>query len=358
MSSQGTITIENERSTHVSCSVRTLASSDRIRWDRYVDACPSATFFHRATWRGVIGRVFGHRTHYLYAERRGNIVGVLPLVEVKSRLFGHALISTPFCVYGGIAADDKRAEIALREAARDLAENLKVDYLELRNRHASDSGWPSKDLYATFRKALDPEPEANFKTIPRKQRAMVRKGIKAGLEAEIDADPDRAYALYAESVRNLGTPVFSRRYFRSLKEAFGDDCELLTISHAGTPVSAVMSFYFRDEVLPYYGGGSTAARGLKANDFMYWQVMRRAVEREARVFDFGRSKRGTGAFRFKSHWGFEAEPLHYEYHLVRAKAIPEINPLNPKYRFFINAWRKLPLPVSQMVGPWLARSLG
>lgn len=344
---------------NISYSVRTLAASDYVRWDVFVEACPEATFFHRSTWRDIIERAFGHRTHYLYAEGADGIAGILPLVEIKSRLFGHALISTPFCVYGGIAANNSGASKSLREAACELAEELGVDYLELRNRNASHSGWLTKDMYVTFRKALDPDVDANFKAIPRKQRAMVRKGIKAGLEGKVDADPDRAYRVYAESLRNLGTPVFSRHYFRLLKDSFGDDCELLTVTHNGQPVSAVMSFYFRDEVLPYYGGGSAAARGLKANDFMYWQVMQRALARkDVRIFDFGRSKRGTGSHDFKQHWGFESQPLHYEYYLVRAKALPDLSPLNPKYQLFIKTWRKLPLPISQLMGPWLARNLG
>lgn len=338
--------------------VKTLSAADHVRWDVFVEACPSASFFHRSTWREVIERAFGHETHYLYAEGRHGIAGVLPLAEINSRLFGHALISTPFCVYGGIAADDPAAAAALRDAACDLADDLGVGYLELRNCERSLSDWPTKDLYVTFRKTLDPDPDVNFKAIPRKQRAMVRKAIDAGLQTHIDDDPDRAYDLYAESVRNLGTPVFSRRYFRLLKENFREDCELLTVTHQDRPLSAVMSFYFRDEVLPYYGGGASAARAHKANDFMYWQVMRRALERDVRVFDFGRSKRGTGAYDFKAHWGFEPQPLHYEYHLVQARQLPDLSPLNPKYQLFIKTWRKLPLPVSQLMGPWLARSLG
>ncbi|HET7370195.1 MAG TPA: FemAB family XrtA/PEP-CTERM system-associated protein [Gammaproteobacteria bacterium] len=342
----------------VSCTVKKLAAADHVRWDVFVESCPQATFFHRSTWRNVIERAFGHPAHYLYAERSGAIVGILPLAEIRSRLFNHALVSTPFCVYGGIAARDAAAGRALRDAARDLAENLGVDYLELRNRDASGEGWPVKKLYVTFRKTLDADPDANLKAIPRKQRAMVRKGVNGGLHAELDTDPDRAYHVYAESVRNLGTPVFSRRYFRVLKESFGQDCELLTVTHEGAPVSAVMNFYFRDEVLPYYGGGTFGARRLKANDFMYWQVMKQAAERGVRTFDFGRSKIGTGAYDFKLHWGFEPQPLHYEYHLVKAASLPDLSPLNPKYRMFIKGWQKMPLTLSRAMGPWLARDLG
>lgn len=119
-----------------------------------------------------------------------------------------------------------------------------------------------------------------------------------------------------------------------------------------------MSFYFRDEVIPYYGGGTGGARDVAGNDFMYWDLMCRAASRGVRVFDFGRSKLDVGSFRFKKHWGFEPQPLYYEYHLVKAGRVPDVNPLNPRYRLFIEGWKRLPLSVSRLLGPLLARSLG
>ncbi|MDO9468210.1 MAG: FemAB family PEP-CTERM system-associated protein, partial [Thiobacillus sp.] len=193
---------------------------------------------------------------------------------------------------------------------------------------------------------------------PRKQRAMVRKGIKAGLTGQIDADTTRFFEAYSASVHRLGTPVFSRKFFRLLKDEFGDDCEVLTITLDGKVISSVMSFYFRDEVLPYYGGGVDAARAVAGNDFMYWDLMRRACERGLRVFDFGRSKRGTGSFDFKKNWGFEPTPLYYEYCLVTDTDVPEINPLNPKYRLFILAWKKMPLALANVIGPHIVKNLG
>jgi FemAB-related protein (PEP-CTERM system-associated) len=323
-----------------------------------VECCPDATFFHRAGWRDVVERAFGHNTHFLFAERDGRIEGVLPLGHVRSRLFGNALISSPFCVYGGIAASNDAAATALQEAAQSLATRLDVDYLEFRNLEVRNPDWASKDLYVRFRKAIDADPEANMLAIPRKQRAMVRKGIKAGLVSEIDQDADRLYTAYSESVRNLGTPVFGRRYFRILQEVFGDDCEILTITRDGELVSSVMSFYFRDEVLPYYGGGTATARSVQGNDFMYWELMRRSGERGFKWFDYGRSKEGTGSYSFKKNWGFEPEPLHYEYWLVKADAMPNVSPTNPKYRLFIESWKCLPLPVTRLLGPWIARNLG
>jgi len=341
-------------------TIKTLDRDASARWDSYVLAHADGTFFHRAGWKQVIEESFGHPTHYLYAEANGAIRGVLPLVHLRSRLFGNALVSNAFCVYGGPIASDEAALRALDAKAAELADGLGVDHLEYRCRRRLHDDWPCKDsLYATFRKTLDPEPEKNLLAIPRKQRAVVRKAIKAGLAAEIDPSPDRAWRIYAASVHRLGTPVFPRRYFATLARVFGDDCEALTVlDPSGRPLSSVISFYFRDEVLPYYGGGLVEARRTGANDYMYWDLMRRAAERGLRWFDFGRSKRGTGSFAFKKNWGFTPEPLAYEYRLRRGARIPEINPLNPRYRLFIGAWKRLPLGVANAIGPLIARSLG
>jgi FemAB-related protein (PEP-CTERM system-associated) len=214
-------------------------------------------------------------------------------------------------------------------------------------------------LYATFRRDIAPDAEANLQAIPRKQRAMVRKGIKHGLASEIDRSSDRFFALYADNMHRHGTPPLPARYFERLAATFGDACEVLTVVDAGgKPVSGVMSFYFRDTVLPYYAGDTVAARDLAANDFKYWELMRRGCERGYRLFDYGRSKRGTGAFDFKKHWGVEPTPLAYEYCLYKAERIPEHNPLNPKYRLLIALWRRLPIAVANALGPHVVRSLG
>ncbi|WP_329743194.1 FemAB family XrtA/PEP-CTERM system-associated protein [Dyella sp. A6] len=350
--------IEEDKHTARPCVVRRLESGDEPGWNDFVAAAPEATFFHHAAWRDVVEQGLGHRCHYLYAERDGRVTGILPLAEIRSRLFGHALISTPFCVYGGVVASDVGSEAALVQSAAALADQLGVDFLELRNREARSTDWPVKDLYVSFRKAIHADDEQNLKAIPRKQRAMVRKGMRSDLQAQHGGSVDDFYRVYAESVRNLGTPVLARSYYQRLKDTFGDQCEVTVISHEGRPVAAVMSFYFRDEVHPYYGGSVALGRDLAANDFMYWSLMQRAADRGARIFDFGRSKQGTGSHDFKKHWGFEPEPLHYAYYLVRASQMPNISPTNSKYALFIKAWQKLPLPVTCAVGPWLARNLG
>jgi len=339
--------------------VRPYAPADSVRWDDFVTRCPDATFFHLSGWKEVIERVFRHRTFYWLAERGGTIVGILPLAQIRSRIFGHSLVSLPFCVYGGCAATQPEAIAKLHTRAIELAEELGADYLELRNVESQEPTWDRQDLYVTFRKRILPEVEANMLAIPRKQRAMVRKGIKAGLLSEVDDSLDRFFALYADNVHQHGTPALPKHYFVELKRVFGSSCEMLTVLNpSGKPVSGVLSFYFRDEVLPYYAGDVAEARGFAANDFKYWELMRRACERGCRVFDYGRSKRGTGSFDFKKNWGFEPQPLHYEYKLVRGTRVPENNPLNPKYQLLIRAWRRLPRPVVNWLGPHIVRNLG
>ena len=329
------------------------------RWDAFVLACPQATFFHRAGWQKIIGEVFRHTTYFLYAERDGQIDGVLPLAQVKSFLFGHSLVGLPFTVYGGVAASNDAVADALETEAQAIARKLGVEHLELRNVQRRHQDWPLQDLYVTFRKEILPDAEANMLAIPRKQRAMVRKGIKNNLRSEIDPGVDRFFALFAGNVHRHGTPAMPKRWFQALRDEFGADCEVLTVvSASGQPLSSVLSFYFRDEVLPYYAGDDEAARDLAANDFKYWELMRRSCDRGLKRFDFGRSKQGTGPYAFKKNWGFEPTPMHYEYRLYKRDAVPQNNPNNTKYKLMIEAWRRLPIGVANWLGPFIVRNLG
>ena len=344
-------------------TVHRLALEDRAnaqRWDAFVLGCPEATFFHRVAWQDVIAKVFRHDTYFLYAQSEGGqIEGVLPLAHVNSRLFGNALVGLPFAVYGGVAAVSAKAADALETEAQSLARRLGVAHLELRNIDQRHADWPTQDLYVTFRKAILPQEDANMLAIPRKQRAMVRKGIKNGLTSAIDSNVKDFFALYADNMHRHGTPALPKSYFQALQQAFGSDCEVMTVRGPdGRPLSSVLSFYFRDEVLPYYAGDDEAARDLAANDFKYWELMRRACARGLKVFDYGRSKQGTGSFAFKKNWGFEPRPLHYEYCLYKRDAIPQNNPSNAKYKLLIATWRRMPIGLANWLGPFIVRSLG
>lgn len=342
--------------------IKQLIPSDQVgmkRWNEFVFSCPEATFFHRAEWQQIIHDVFRHSTFFLYAEKAGEIVGILPLAHVNSRLFGNSLVSLPFAVYAGVASNNPEAIAGLEAEAQKLALQLGVDHLEFRNVGAKHTEWPTQDLYVTFRKEILPEVEANMLAIPRKQRAMVRKGIKNGLKSEVDRNTDRFFAVFADNVHRHGTPALPKRYFDTLLKVFGSDCEILTVtSPEGKLLSSVLSFYFRDEVLPYYAGDDEAARDLAANDFKYWELMRRSCERGLRVFDYGRSKIGTGPYSFKKNWGFEPQPLHYEYCLYKRDSIPQNNPNNAKYKLFIEAWRRMPIGLANWLGPHIVRNLG
>ncbi|MEJ6008011.1 FemAB family XrtA/PEP-CTERM system-associated protein [Paucibacter sp. AS339] len=345
-----------------SVQIKRLTAQDKTlarRWDEFVLACPQATFFHRAGWMRMVEQVFGHQAFFLCAERAGQIEAVLPLAQVKSILFGHSLVSLPFVVYGGVAAVNEEAALALEQEAQDIALRLGVEHLELRNVLPRHADWPKQDLYVTFRKEILPDEEANMLAIPRKARASVRKGIKNNLVSHIDANVDRFFALYADNTHRHGTPAMPKRYFSALLDEFGADAEVLTVTDtAGRPLSSVLSFYFRDEVLPYYAGDDESARDLAANDFKYWELMRRACVRGFKVFDYGRSKQGTGSYAFKKNWGFDPTPLHYEYCLYKRDAVPQNNPANAKYQLLIKTWRRLPLGFANWLGPFIVRNLG
>lgn len=335
-------------------------SATAARWDAFVLVCPEATFFHRAGWLSIITDVFGHDAYFLYAKNdAGDIEGVLPLGHINSWLFGNALTSVPFTVYGGAVANTPSIAEALEQEAQVIAQRLGVDHLELRYLEDRHPDWPTQDLYVTFRKEILPTEEANMLAIPRKQRAMVRKGIKNNLRSEIDADVDRFFALFADNVHRHGTPALPKKYFQALMRIFGTDCEVLTVvSDDGRPLSSVLSFYFRGEVLPYYAGDDEAARDLAANDFKYWELMRRACARGLKIFDYGRSKKGTGPYAFKKNWGFEPTQLHYAFRLYKRDAIPQNNPNNAKFSLLIATWRRMPLALANWLGPFIVRNLG
>ncbi len=214
--------MNNDRLPSPLSEVTELKALDYSRWDIFVKAHPDGTFYHLSGWKEIFEKHLRHPTYYLYVQRDGEIEAVLPLARITSRLFGDALISLPFLVYGGPVSDSTEATEHLIDYATSLATRMGVDYLELRNRRPI-TDWPRKNTYVTFRKEIDPDPNVNLQAIPRKQRAMVRKGIKAGLEAELDATVDRLYDVLSECKRNLGTPFFARSYIQKIADMFGDD---------------------------------------------------------------------------------------------------------------------------------------
>jgi FemAB-related protein (PEP-CTERM system-associated) len=334
-----------------------MGQSDEADWDAFVMRHPDATFFHLSPWKHILEREFGARTHYLIARQSTQVTGILPLAQVKNLIAGNVLASIPYFVRGGVVAKDQSTRDALIQAAVELGERLHVGYLELREPTQPSAEWVAESRHAGFRKQLSARVEDNLQAIPRKQRAMVRKGLKSGLDVSWAMDLDAFYRVFSESYRNLGTPVFGQSLFERVVASFPDSVWLTTLARRGQPVSSVLSFRFKNEVLPYYGGGGVSARTHAANDLMYWLVMERAAQEGVDWFDFGRSKVDSGSYRFKKHWGFEPEPMPYQFRLIRDKALPNLTPTNPKFQLPIAIWKRLPIGISRLLGPAIARRI-
>lgn len=340
-------------------TIKTLTKKEYVDWDAYVKKHPEGTVFHLSQWKSVVEKTFGHKSHYLMSTATdGSITGILPLFRIKSLLFGTYLISIPFAEIGGILTDKDTNEAKLVDESIKMAKEINCDYLELRNR-IPITGLQTKDLYYNFTREILTDPEENLMAIPRKARRMIRQGIKFGLVPEMSTqDLNTFYEIMARSYHNLGTPIFKKQFFRNLLSEFDGKADILLIRNKeNIPVSGVLSFFFKDKVIPYYAGSLFEYRKLAPNDFMYWQLMKYGCENGYKYFDFGRSKINTGSFNFKRHWGFEPKPLSYQYHLVRSKELPNLSPANPKYKKKIEAWRKMPLPMTKIIGPPIAKYL-
>lgn len=317
------------------------------------------SLFHRPAWLQSVAVGTGQPAHGLLAERRGELTGWLPLTEVHSPVFGRMLASSGFAVEGGILAARADTAAALAKAAEELALRLSCSTIELRGGPAGD-GWQIRtDSHCGFVLPLAADDDAQLTAVPRKQRAEVRKGLANDLQVSVGTAPeDRAahHAVYAASVRNLGTPVFPRALFDAALDRL--DADILTVRHQGVAVASVLSFYHDGAVMPYWGGGTHDARALRANDRMYYELMCHARRRGCDRFDFGRSKTGSGAFHFKRNWGFEPQPLAYASWTAPGAERRDADPTSAKHSARIALWKQLPLPVANLLGPLIARGLG
>ena len=335
--------------------------AESARLDAYVAEHPDGTLFHRPQWSRAVERGCGQRAHCLVAERGGALVGCLPLTEVRSRLFGNALVSAGFATGGGILAESVTAAAALAEAAWALARRLGCAGLELRGGMLPE-GWSlQQGTYAGFARGLPADEAALLASIPRRQRAEIRRAHGFGLEATIGRDArhrDAHYRVYAESVRNLGTPVYPRALFDAALDAFGDEAWIVLVARDGRPLASMLVFDFKGTCHPYWGGGTAAAKTWRANDLIYHEVMRLGMARGCTRADFGRSKVGTGPWARKRIWGFDETPLVYAVRTADGAAPRQVNPQSAKYRLQVAAWQRLPLWLANRLGPAIARGLG
>ena len=333
-------------------TVRLAGSHDHSEWDRFVLSSPSGTLCHLTGWTDVVEDTLGHKSYRLMARCGDRITGVLPVSWVRNRIFGDCLVSVPLAVYGGICSDDYDSYTSLLKAGKELAEQLGVRYLELRNRtEPFPVDLPGRDLYVTFQQDLSVGPDKLLAGLPRDTRYMVRKSLKNGLDWTEDIRLEEFYDLYARSVHRLGTPVFSKELFVRLQRGFEGKCRVFGVRKGSKAIASVFCFYFRDRVMPYYGGSLAEYNKDAPNNFMYWKLMEQSCTESIRTFDFGRSKKGTGACTFKSSWNMRLLDLPYRYVLHRATEVPRMSPVDGKFQKATALWKQLPYPVTRILGP-------
>ena len=353
----------NAPSPTLSATVRPADLADLrecARIDGFVREHRESSLFHRPQWSRAVARGCRQRGHYLLAEQSGALVGCLPLTEIRSLLFGNALVSVGFATGGGVLADDPLVAERLAQAGWEIAKRSGCPTMELRG-GALPAGWQVRDdVYAGFVRDLPEGDEAIMLAMKRRHRS-IRRAQAFGLDVSCGrsaADLDDLCAAYGESVRNLGSPVYPRGLFAAMLEEFGEEADILTVAREGRPLASVLNFYFRGTVTAYWGGGTAESREWLANDLMYYEVMRRASARGCTRFDFGRSKVGTGAYSYKCNWGFDPQPLAYAFRTADGAPARDINPMSAKYRLQVAAWQRLPLWLANRLGPPIARGLG
>ena len=333
-------------------------SSDGRAWDEYVAVHPAATSYHLWIWKDILEQSFRHRTVYLEARRASRVVGVLPLVEFRSRMFGTFAVSLPFVNYGGVIADDPDAAAALGDAAGDLASKRSWRHVELRHVVQQFPQWPSRCHKVTMRLTLPADGDALWQGLDRKVRNLVRKAEKAGCTVESGAEelvPD-FYAVFARNMRDLGTPVYGSRLFFEVVRRHQTGGRVYVVRWNGRPVAASVTVAHRGVVEVPWASSLREHAANAPNMLLYWAMLRDAVAAGASVFDFGRSTPGEGTFHFKRQWGAEATPLVWEY-LGERGSLPDRSPANPKFRAAIAVWQRLPVRVATWCGPHIVRHI-
>jgi serine/alanine adding enzyme len=336
-----------------------IGVADAETWDQAVHASRSANLYHLYGWRRVIEDTFGHRTFYLAAINDQGIAGVFPLVQLKSRAFGHMLISVPFFNYGGICAESSESRHALLEAGIEKARALKADFLEIRADEEWSEPLPRKTSKVSMWLDLPDSKDELWKSLGAKLRNQVQRPRKEGMIAAVGREEmlDAFYDVFTVNMRDLGTPVYSKAFFRNILREFPDQAWIVTVSIGGTAVAAGFLAGFRHRLeIPWASSLRTYNR-FSPNMLLYWTCLEHAIARGFRIFDFGRSTPGETTFRFKEQWGAKPHQLYWYYWLPRGGAVPQVNPKNPKYQTAIKVWQRLPVSLTRYLGPAIVKYL-
>lgn len=351
-------------------SVRIASDADRGAWDRYVAGHPEAAGYHEWSWRRIFEGTFGHTCHYLVAlQESGNPIGVLPLVEIRSLVFGRSLTSLPFVNFGGVLADSGEVARALLGRASDLARERKCKHIELRHIARRFDDLPCKQHKVTMRLRLEaPVPEAKagkgedsplWSKIDRKARNQVRKAQKSNLTVVRGGVElvDEFYTVFARNMRDLGTPVYAKRLFSDVLTTFAGRAHLVVVRLAQEPVAAGLTFRTRGMVEIPWASSIRDHNSLCPNHLLYWHAIETAAAEGAGIFDFGRSTPDEGTFKFKEQWGAEPTSLHWEYWLASGGSLPDQSPKNPKFQLMVRTWKRLPLWLANTLGPGVVKDI-
>jgi FemAB-related protein (PEP-CTERM system-associated) len=330
-------------------------------WDAYVDASPEASNYHRWGWRQVIEATYGHQAYYLMALENGVLHGVLPLFLIRSRLFGHSLVSMPFFSYGGVLARSHEMQEKLLAKAVELGRDLGVRRIQLRqgSDSVSETGWYDATAKVTMRVSLSSSVEEHWRRISARLRKRIRYARKHGLTSQWGGGEavDVFYPIFATNMRNLGTPVYPRSWFENMCRHNPASVKVLTLWDGGQPVAAGIVSLFREVAEWPWSATLPEARRKYAAVFLYWSLLEWAIENGYRVVDFGRCTPGSGNWEFKRHWNCEEKPLHWYYWLAPGARRPEMHADNPRYRLAVRVWQHLPLGVANWLGPRVVRSI-
>jgi FemAB-related protein (PEP-CTERM system-associated) len=330
------------------------------QWDAFVTTSPAASAYHRFCWKAVNEEVLGHRTYYLGAMAEDNrLVGIFPIVQMKSMLFGNIACSLPFVNYGGPCAETPEVERLLLDEAKRLCDELRVDYLEIRSRHHLGDDLPSAEHKVSLTLELQSDPEVLWKAFTTGHRQQIRRGYKNGLTAKSGGVEllDPFYDVISESWRNLGTPIYPKRYFRAVADALGTNFRLCVIFAGNDPAGAAFDATHRDTVEGMWLGTKAQYRDKLVGYVLYWELIKDACERGFGRFHLGRSTVDSGSEAFKKKWNASVTQLYWHYVLRRQQELPQLRVTNPRYQLAISTWRRLPVGVTRLVGPLIARSI-
>ncbi len=345
----------------VAPGVTVQAATDGVAWNAFVAAHPAGTVDHLWQWRHVIADALGHESLYLEARRATTVVGVLPLVLVRSRIFGRSVISLPFLNYGGILADGNDPDVvqALIDAARDAASRFGGSHVELRHTRRQSATLPCRQHKLAMLRDLPASSETLWTALDRKVRNQVRKAQKAELTVASGGVElvDEFYDVFSRNMRDLGTPVYPKALFTLTLQTFAREARVVVVRHGRQTAAAGISLTFGRTVLNPWASSLRELRPLCPNMLLYWTLLEQAVADGAEVFDFGRSSPGAGTHQFKLQWGAVEHPLCWEYVLLSRPEPPDQGPSNAKFDRAIAIWQRLPLGIANRLGPIVAKHL-